>query len=93
MKIPGFTAEASLFTTKGHNQRTRNKSGDNGEQAIVQQLDNYLENCGPCKCHFYGSGITASRECFKICDWVIVDVLTGRVLGRFPVMNPCHFVW
>ncbi len=39
MNMPGFTAEASFFTTKGHSQRTRNKLGDIGKQGIIQQFD------------------------------------------------------
>ena len=89
MNLPGFTAEASFFTTKGYNQWPRNKSGDNGEQGIVQQLNDYFENCGRCKCHFSGSGITASRVCFKRCDWVFVDEFTGDVVGRLPIGVPC----
>jgi hypothetical protein len=39
MNIPGFSAEASLFTPTGYNKRTRNKLGNIGKQGIIPQFD------------------------------------------------------
>jgi hypothetical protein len=37
MNVPGFTAEASLYSTTGHYQGIRNQSGEAGRQGVTPQ--------------------------------------------------------
>jgi hypothetical protein len=84
MNMPGFTAEASLYTTAGHYQRVRNQSGEAGKQNVnPQQLgwpwsvgiraNPFLSYCLELRCFFVDED-PARRP---ICLW------WNRCLGKY----------
>jgi hypothetical protein len=63
IKIPGFTAEASLHTTTGHYQGIRNQLSEAGKQGVSPQQWS-LED------------VARLRPCWRFdCTWVFLDPL------------------
>ena len=72
MKMPGFTAEAVIYTT---GWQTGSSAGNFASQILVEAAgfrpspldEDIVAACGPCRCRRYGNGIFIEWMCTKTC--------------------------
>ena len=71
MNIPGFTAEASLYTTTGHYQRITHQSAEAEQQGVIPQLHldwrDVLSYCLVEVCRVYWHGLKLCRLEIRRC--------------------------
>jgi hypothetical protein len=70
MKMPAFTAEASLYNRREHYPVIRR--GRHSEYNAVQPAQTEISfidpNCGPCTCRIFDSGIMRFFFCVRECS-------------------------